>query len=132
MIPGSSSSPLIPPSAVVVAPGGASSHRGKVQAPECEISLRRSARSNKYDGFWVHALTDTKKKQSKVKPCHTPSAPSLVIIRELDAEAGQEIPPPTPIQVIQQVGVQKCAIPPEELTEAALLGSKEAGSLSLA
>ena len=120
----------LPPSDEPQSVIGASSHRGKVLAPECEVSLRRSARSNKYDGFRVHALADTKKKVSKVKARHTLAAPSSVIIMELDNTDTPDIPPPTPIQVIQQVGVLQCAVPAEELTEAALLESTNAGPLS--
>ena len=34
-----------------------------------------------------------------------------------------EIPPPTAISTMQQIGVQLCAIPAEELTEEALNGT---------
>ena len=126
----------LPPSDVTLpdncTSNSAISHRGKIQVPECEVILHCSARSNKYDGFRVHAPSDIKRKPSKVKPRHTPAAPSSVIITELDEAAAQEIPPPTPIQVIQQVGVLKCTIPAEELTEYALLASKEAGPSSSA
>ena len=88
--------------------------------PECAIALHRSARTNKYDGFKVHQVSDGKAKTSKVKPRVTPSA---LTIREV--EDAEQIPPPTPIRLIQQIGTVLCAIPSEELTDEALMASQE-------
>lgn len=34
-----------------------------------------------------------------------------------------KVPPPTPISVMQAIGVQRCVVPAEELTEEALLAA---------
>ena len=94
--------------------------KGKSVVPECDIALRRSARTNKYDGFKLHQVSDSKAKTSKVKPRVTPSA--LTIREVYDVE---HIPPPTPIRMIQQIGTVLCVIPTEELTDEALMASQE-------
>ena len=83
------------PTPVTVASVCNSSRKGKSVVPECYVSLRRSTRSNKYDGFKVPPLTDSKIKSSKVKPRHVPSA---LTISDTPVE---QIPPATPIEVIQ-------------------------------
>ena len=88
----------LPSSDVTLSNSSVSTHRGKVHVPEFEASLRCSARSNKYDGFRVHALSEVKRKPSKVKPRRTPAAPSSVIITELDDAAAQNVPPPCPFR----------------------------------
>mgnify|MGYP000941535423 CR=1 FL=1 len=94
--------------------------KGKSVVPECAIALRRSARTNKYDGFKVHQVFDSKKKTSKVKPR---VVPTTLTIREVDDV--EKIPPPTPVRVIQQISAVLCAIPTEELTGEALMASQE-------
>ena len=51
------------------------------------------------------------------------TVPTALHIREV-AE-GEEVPPPTPVRVIQQVGTLLCAIPADELSEDALLAATE-------
>lgn len=97
---------------------GPRGRKGKAQAPDCSIVLRRSEHSTKYNGFKINQPTDVRPMISKVKPRITPSTASSVVIEELE---DGEIPPPTPITVIQQVGVQQCGIPIAELTTKALL-----------
>ena len=104
--------PIIPSDPDVAA---SSNRKGKATAPESTITLRRSARSNKYDGFKVPPLSDTKLKTSKVKPRVIPSTTSASIASAL-SEA-PEIPPPTAIPVIQHIGTVMCGIPAEELTD---------------
>lgn len=109
--------------------------RGKMQVPVDTTTLRRSLRANKYDGFRVQQPTDTRSYKSKVKPRVVPTAQSSssthaiapALIGPTTAEA---IPPPTPIPVIQAVGVQLCAIPEEELTMETLTAPKETGPSS--
>lgn len=67
--------------------------KGKSVIPECAISLRRSARVNKYDGFRVPPISDSKAKTSKVKPRVVPSAPAAIKINE---RTDDPVPPPTP------------------------------------
>lgn len=111
--------------------GVATSRRGKAKALDCVVSVRRSSRANKYDGFKVPPLTDSKMRSSKVKPRVIPNVASSVSNSEVSlAQRADGVPPPMPIPMIQQVGVQKCAIPPEELTAEALLADSEEGPSS--
>lgn len=77
---------------------GPRARKGKAQVPDCSTALRCSERSTRYNGFKVPQPSDTHQKISKVKPHVIPSAASSVRIEEL--EEG-EIPPPTPIAMMQ-------------------------------
>mgnify|MGYP006969630026 CR=1 FL=1 len=92
--------------------------KGTNVLPNSFVSLRRSSRCNKYDGFKVPAITDTKPRTSKVKPRIIPPAKFVVVITKI--EDSSEVPPPTPIATIQLVGTVKCAILVAELSEDAL------------
>jgi hypothetical protein len=95
-------------------------------APESSVNLCRSARSNKYDGFRISPMSDSKPKMSKVKPRKVPNAPSSVKITEITDEttALEEVAPPsTPISLIQMICTNMCGIPADELTEDALVAS---------
>ena len=92
------------------------------------VSLRRSTKSKKYDGFKVPAITDSKPRASKVKPQINPSAKSSMVPSAL--EDNTAVPPTTPIATIQLVGTVKCAIPTVELYEVALNEDKEDTSSS--
>ena len=78
--------------------------KGKGKAAELTLNVSRSSRSNKFDGFKIRQVTDTKKKPSKVKPRVVPDA---VITKFNDVH----IPPTTPMEVIQQVGIQQMCHP---------------------
>ena len=101
--------------------------RGKNKAPISVMQVRRSNRSNKYDGFKVPLISDSKAKTSKVKPRVIPNMASAVVITELSDDHDAEVPPPLSIHEIQQIGSTRCAIPPEELTEEVLLADQEGG-----
>ena len=101
---------------------------GKAPAPESSVNLRRSTRKNKYDGFKVPSLLETKNRASKVKPWVVPSAATPITITELCDEA--KLPPPTPIPVIQQIGNVMRGISAAELSEEKLLACKDAGPSS--
>lgn len=91
--------------------------RTKALAPVITTEVRRSSRTNKYNGFRVPSLADTSPTSSKVKPRMTPSAG----LSSAPDNLSDEIPPPTPLHIIQEIGVNRCAIPREELTDEALL-----------
>ena len=111
---------------------GAINKRGKNKAPLSVTSVRRSARSNKYDGFKVPPLTDSRTKISKVKPRVIPNAVSAVVISEITDEQPEdgELPPPMTIEQIQHIAIQQCVVPPEEVTEDLLMADTGAGSSS--
>lgn len=97
------------------------------------IMLRRSSRSNKYNGFRVPLPSDKKTVNSKVKPRKNPAvhctsiatAPSSAM---MDGKVSQDIPPPTSIPTIQSIGTNMCGIHPDKLSPKKLLASlKEEG-----
>lgn len=77
--------------------------------------LRRSSRCNKYDGFRVPLPSDHKQTASKVKPRKQPfvqcsstaTAPSALG----DGKAKHDIPPPTAITTMQNIGTNMCGTP---------------------
>ena len=94
--------------------------------------LRRSTRSTRYDGFRVPQPSDLKRGMSKVKPRKTP-----VVTRNLSATApsgipavldvsSEPVPAPTPIPVIQEIGIVRCGVPPEELNAEKLMVAPQA------
>ena len=91
------------------------------------VLLRRSARSNKYDGFKTHSVSDSRARASRVKPRCIPSAAAPSSHGVPDSSKNDMIPPPTPVPVLQQIGISKCAIPPEEITAEVLLAEPEEG-----
>ena len=111
---------------------GAQNKRRKNKAPLSVTTMRRSARSNKYDGFKVPPITDSRTKTSKVKPRVIPNDVSAVVITEIteDQPEDGEIPPPMTIEKIHNITIQQCAIPPEEVTEDLLMADKGVGSSS--
>jgi hypothetical protein len=85
--------------------------------PSCTTQVRRSARSNKYDGFKVSHASDAKCLKSKVKPRKVPSVVDNLSREEEDnlvltTSAGDA----TPIPMLQAIGVHLCGVPPEELS----------------
>lgn len=108
---------------MAIAPTGPLVTRGrrpKAVAPISTTEVRRSTRSNKYNGFRVTQPSDTRTASSKVKPRITPSAGSS---SNTEDRVSDEIPPPTPIPVLQAIGVNRCVVPAEELSEEALLAA---------
>ena len=94
--------------------------------------MRRSSRSNKYDGFKVPAITDNSTKTSKVKPRIIPNVVSAVVISEITEDQIEEgeRPPLMTVDQIQNIAVQKCVGPLEEVTEEVLMEDKGAGPSS--
>ena len=91
--------------------------RTRPPAPIYTAEVRHSNHSNKYNGFKVPALTDNRAYTSKVKPRLAPSFGSLSSAPSAD----DGIPPPIPVSTLQQIGINRCAIPEAELTNEALL-----------
>ena len=119
---------LIAPHAVDLGAGTSVVRKGKAKAPASVLEVRRSNRSNKYDGFKVPSVSDTNPKPSKVKPRVVPSATDTPMeVVDHTVNQGDYIPPPTPIQVLQHIGISKCAIPPAEVSEEALMADSADG-----
>lgn len=109
------------------------SHKGKTPAPLDCSNLRRSTRSNKYDGFKINQPIDSRQHKSKVKNRVVPSAgPAHAQAQTASEEMTEETPPPTTVPVLQAVGIQLCAVPEDELIVEALLKAPEGSSSSSA
>jgi hypothetical protein len=80
-------------------------------------TVRRSPRNNIYKGFKVNMPTDSRKMRSKVSARIIPDVTSTPSKDVLDTEEmdSPPVPPPTPIPVLQKIGVNICGIPAEEL-----------------
>jgi hypothetical protein len=98
-----------------------------VRKKEVQITtaVRRSPRNNIYNGFKVDMPSDTRKRKSKVLNRVIPDA-SLTPVKDTQGVHDKEVavppvPPPTPVPILQKIGVKICAIPSEELTDDKLL-----------
>lgn len=105
----------------VPCPSTARPHRSKCKAPLLTTEVRRSTRSTRFDCFRVPQITDVRVTSSKVKPRVTPSATAPGYCAPMD----QPPPPPTPLRVMQDISTTRCAVPPQELTYAALMASDD-------
>ena len=95
------------------------------------VMLRRSAHTNKYDGFKVPPVSDRKLVLSKVKPRKDPvvqcsSTATMPCVSDKKDKVHSEIPPPTPISTIQSIGTNMCGLRPNQLSKQKLLASLEA------
>jgi hypothetical protein len=90
--------------------------------PSCTTQVRRSARSNKYDGFKVTHISDAKCLKSKVKARKVPSvADAISKEEEEDLMLSTHAEKATPIPMLQAIGVHLCGVPAEELSPQKLL-----------
>jgi hypothetical protein len=97
--------------------------------PTCTNQVRRSTRCNKYNGFKPKIIFDAKATKSKVKPRKTPST---TVSADLEQEElamteivpySMQVPPITPVPVMQSIGINLCGIPPEDISAKKLLAS---------
>jgi hypothetical protein len=95
--------------------------------------VRRSARCNKYDGFKPKNLSEAKAAKSKVKPRKNPLLTVSVLEEEEIAKentlalVNSSSTDATPIPVLQSIGINLCAVPPEELSPKKLLAQPQDG-----
>jgi hypothetical protein len=108
------------------------SGKGVLQVPDCTTQVRRSSRCNKYNGSKPKIISDTKAAKSKVKPRKIPSVtlPVTHIIPQDEAEpqgniSRTQVPPATPVHVLQAIGINLCGVPPEELSPNELMASPQ-------
>jgi hypothetical protein len=94
--------------------------------PESTLQVRRSPRTNKYDGFKPRNDSDTKTVKSKVKPRKDPSKQKA----NADTPAAPSTSAVTPIPVLQSIGINLCGIPPTEVSSQKLLSPLQEGSSS--
>jgi hypothetical protein len=91
-------------------------------------AVRRSPRNNIYNGFKTDMPSDARKRKTKVKSRVVPEVLVTPVKNVSDNNANKDsvppVPPPTPVPILQKIGTKICAIPPEELTEAKLMGSE--------
>jgi hypothetical protein len=123
--------------------------KGKMVAeqPECTSQVRRSSRSNKYDGFNHKNLSEARAFKSKVKQRAIPSVKQKILKKKKSSTAviiqdDPSVQTATPIPVLQAIGINLCGVPQEELTEGRLLApslaeeqlasKEEGGSKSIA
>jgi hypothetical protein len=108
----------------------------KGEIPLVTSQVRRSARSNKYDGFKVHLIYDTKPVKSKVKTRVVPFVKESMKKKRSRAEdnaqsaSDNNVPPPTPIATMQAIGVNLCGVPPEEVSLVKLLAQPQEEEVS--
>jgi hypothetical protein len=132
--------PLVPSDPQLDVPetsAAAASRKRARPTPTSVALLRRSPRSNKYQGFKQQLITDKQSRKSQVKPSTViniePLPPSDSNVLPVDtiisdaprAEPGDQVPPPTPVHVLQQVAVNLCGVPEEEITQELLQAPPE-------
>lgn len=98
-------------------------HKGKKKKAQVVIDpaeLRRSTRTNRYDGFKPPSMNEGRQVKSKVKPRNIATTPD---VKTSTSAIPADVPPPTPITTIQQIGTIKCGIPAEDPEASKLLAS---------
>ncbi|KAM0854499.1 hypothetical protein ACQ4PT_050385 [Festuca glaucescens] len=138
--PHASQLPLVPSDPQFDVPetsAAAASRKRPRQTPTRVALLRRSPRSNKYQGFKQQLNTDKQTRKSHVKPSPMinmeplPRSESNVLPvntptnDEPRADHDDQVPPPTPVQVLQQVAFNLCGVPEEEVTQELLQAPPE-------
>ena len=90
------------------------------RVPLDTTAVRRSTRSNKYDGFKVNQISDNRQPKSRVKARVVPTLRAVSMAAAPTSLAATACPAPTSVEEIQQVGA-RCGIPPEDLSAEKLL-----------
>lgn len=101
-----------------------SQKRRHVDPPLVVTNVRRSERSTRYQGFKPPSMADNPAKKSYVKPRKIPSAlPAVERLPSMSTvgSTSNQTPRPMTIEEIQQIGVNECGVPAEELMKAKLL-----------
>ncbi|KAK1628941.1 hypothetical protein QYE76_003256 [Lolium multiflorum] len=115
----------------------AASRKRARPTPTSVALLRRNPRINKYQGFKQQLITDKQSRKSQVKPSTVinieplpPSDSNVLPVNTINSDAPRaepedQVPPPTPVQVLQQVVVNLCGVPEEEITQELLQAPPE-------
>ena len=92
----------------------------KANVPLETTAVRRSTRSNRYDGFKVNQTLDIKQAKSKVRARAVPSVMAVSTAANPVQVVPPTTPPPTSIEQIQLVG-SRCGIASKDLSVEKLL-----------
>jgi hypothetical protein len=97
------------------------------EVPECTSQVRRSTRSNKYDGFNHKNLSEARAIKSKVKPRKIPCAKPHIsknkkMVNSAALHLASDALKETPVPVMQSIAINLCGVPPDEISEEKLLG----------
>ena len=98
-----------------------------VLVPLDTTAIRRSTRSNKYDGFKINHAPDTKRSKSRVKPRETSFVTAVSLAAAHVQVVADACPPPTSIEELQQMG-SRCGIAQEALSPERLLDGQRSSS----
>jgi hypothetical protein len=111
-------------------PVGQKRNKALLEVPESTMQVRRSPRTNKYDGFKPRNDSNTKTVKSKVKPRKNPTIQRATADASATATTSTTVPADTPIPVLQAVGINLCGIPPDKVSPKKLLSSLQEESSS--
>jgi hypothetical protein len=110
---------------VIPSEGFAAGQKRKMEVPSDTTMVSRSPRQNKYDGFKVHLVSDTKVIKSKVMPRKVPA------IKFTAKDKGKKVLQneeedyaPTPVPVLQSIGVNLCGLHPSDVSSQKLLAEE--------
>ena len=98
-----------------------------VLVPLDTTTVRRSTRSNKYDGFKINHVSDTKRSKSSVKPRETSFITAVSLAAAPVQVRSDACPPPMTIEDLQQMG-KRCGIAQEALSPEKLLDDQRSST----
>ena len=92
-----------------------------VLVPLDTTTVRRSTRSNKYDGFKINHVSDTKRSKSQVKPRETSFITAVSLAAAPVQVRSDDCPSPMTIEDLQQMGkrrgIAQDVLSPEKLLD---------------
>ena len=98
-----------------------------VLVPLDTTTVRRSTRSNKYDGFKINHVSDTKRSKSRVKPRETSFITAVSLAAAPVQVRSDACPPPMTIEDLQQMG-SRCGIAQDVLSPEKLLDDQRSST----
>jgi hypothetical protein len=110
---------------IIPSEGLASGKKRKNEVPTDTALVRRSPRQNKYDGFKVHLVSDTKVVKSKVLPRKVPAVKISVKQKGKAVLHKEEDYDPTCVPVLRSICVNLCGIHPSDVSSQKLLAEDD-------